>query len=115
MIGAATLLAMNYLVAWASYRSPRLEKLVEGDSTLLIENGVLQRGRTQTELVTRTELETAAHKEGFSSLDEIDRAILDPGGNIAFFPKKPTTEESRHEVIMQRLDHISAQLAALRA
>ena len=115
LIGAATLLAMNYLVAWASYRSPRLERLVEGDSTLLIENGVLQRSRTKTELVTRTELETAAHKEGFSSLDEIDRAILDPGGNIAFFPKKPTPEESRHEVIMQRLDHISAQLAELRA
>lgn len=115
MIGAATLLGMNYLVAWASYRSQRLEKLVEGDSTLLIEDGVLQRGRAKTELVTRTEIETAAHKEGFASLDEIDRAILDPGGNIAFFPKKPTPEETRYEGIMKRLDQISAQVAALRA
>jgi uncharacterized membrane protein YcaP (DUF421 family) len=115
MIGAATLLAMNRLVAWGSYRNPRLEKLVEGDSTVLIENGALQHRRLQAELVTRTELETAAHKEGFATLDEIDRAILDPGGNIAFFAKKPTPEEARHEVIMQRLDRISARLAALRA
>jgi uncharacterized membrane protein YcaP (DUF421 family) len=115
LIGAATLLAMNRLVAWASYRSPRLEKLVEGDSTNLIENGVLQRSHLQAELVTHKELETAAHKEGFESLDQIDRAILDPGGSIAFFEKKPTPEEARHEVIMQRLDRISAQVAALRA
>ena len=39
LIGAATLLAMNYLVAWASFKSRRLERLVEGDSTTLIEHG----------------------------------------------------------------------------
>jgi uncharacterized membrane protein YcaP (DUF421 family) len=115
VIGAATLLAMNYLVAWASYKSPRLEKLVEGDSTLLIDNGVLQHSHLEAELVTHTELETAAHKEGFESLDEIDCAILDPGGSIAFFAKEPTTQTLRYEEIMKRLDQISAQLAALRA
>jgi uncharacterized membrane protein YcaP (DUF421 family) len=115
LIGAATLVAMNYFVAWASYRNRRLERLVEGDSTVLIDNGLLQRSHLEAELVTRTELETAAHKAGFESLDKIDRAILDPGGSIAFFEKKPTPEEARHEVIMQRLDRISAQVAALRA
>ena len=115
VVGAATLLAMNYLVAWASYRSPRLEKLVEGESTLLIDKGVLQHSRLKAELVTRTELETAAHKEGFEFLDEIDCAILDPGGSIAFFAKEPTPETLRHEEIMKRLNQLSAQVAALRA
>ena len=115
VIGAATLLAMNRLVAWASFKSRRLEQIVEGDSTVLIENGAPQLSHLAAELVTPKELETAAHKEGYASLDEIDHAVLDPGGSIAFFPKKPTPDEARHEDIMRRLDQISAQVAALRA
>jgi uncharacterized membrane protein YcaP (DUF421 family) len=69
----------------------------------------------EAELVTPEELEAAALKQGFTSLDEIDRAILEPGGSITFFHKRPTPDEARDEAIMQRLDRISAQLAALRA
>src|SRR5262245_10690103 len=115
LIGAATLLTVNYLVAWASFKSRRLERLAEGDSTTLIKDGVPQHEDIARELVTPTELETAAHKEGFETLDQIDCAILDPGGTIAFFPKEPTRETSRYEDIMKRLDQISAQVAALRA
>jgi uncharacterized membrane protein YcaP (DUF421 family) len=115
LIGATTLLAVNYLVAWASFKSRRLERLVEGDSTTLIEDGIQQTENIARELVTPTELETAAHKEGFETIDQVDCAILDPGGTIAFFPKEPTRETSRYEDIMKRLDQISAQVAALRA
>ena len=66
------------------------------------------------ELITRIELETAAHKQGFTSLDEIDRAVLDQGGSIAFFGKRPTPERERHDAIMARLDQISTELARLR-
>ena len=61
-----------------------------------------------------SELESAAHKQGFASLEEIDRAILEPGGTICFFAKKPTPESARHQELLDRLDQISAQLAALR-
>ena len=43
------------------------------------------------------------------------KAILDPGGTVAFFGKQPSPEAERHEAIMKRLDHLSAQLAALRS
>ncbi len=60
--------------------------------------------RLKKELITVAELEVAAHKQGFASLDEIDRAVLDPGGNIAFFAKRPTPDTPRHEEILARLD-----------
>ena len=60
------------------------------------------------------ELQAAAHKQGFGSLDEVDSAILDPGGSICFSAKKPTPDRARHGEIMARLDQISAQLTALR-
>ena len=115
MIGAATLLIVNHIVVRFLYRHERLDQLVEGPPAVLIENGVVQSGCLARELITPTELEAAAHKQGFASLDEIDRAVLDSGGSIAFFAKRPTADTSRHEEIMRRLDRMSAQLETLRA
>jgi uncharacterized membrane protein YcaP (DUF421 family) len=115
IIGAATLLIVNYFVVRFLYNHERLDRLVEGDCDVLIEDGVLRLDRLKHELITRIELEAAAHKQGFASLEEIDRAILDPGGSIAFFAKKPTPDYLRHEELLAKLNELSAQLAALRA
>jgi len=115
LIGATTLLVVNYVVVRFLYGHEKLDRLVEGDADILIENGVVSEARLRNELITIHELEAAAHKQGFASLDEIDRALLDPGGTIAFFAKKPTVESTRHEEIMKRLDQLTAQVAALRA
>ena len=115
LIGATTLLVVNYAVIRFLYGHEKLDRLVEGDADVLLENGMVQPDRLRDELITLHELEAAAHKQGFASLDEIDRAVLEPGGTIAFFAKKPTAESSRHEEVMKRLDQLSAQVAALRA
>ena len=115
LIGATTLLVVNYAVVRFLYGHEKLDRLVEGDADVLIDKAVVNEERLRKELITIHELEAAAHKQGFASLDEIDRAVLDPGGTIAFFAKKPTAESTRHEEIMRRLDQLSAQLAALRA
>ena len=115
LIGATTLLLVNHWVVKYLHGHQRLEHLVEGDLDVLIENGIIRLDRLKKELITKSELEAAAHKQGFASLDEIDRAILDPGGSLSFLPKKPTPETARHDEIMARLDQLSNQLAALRS
>src|SRR5437867_3960443 len=82
IIGAATLLGLNYLVVRFLYGHERLEHLVEGDPDVLIEDGEIQFDRLRQELVTLTELESAAHRQGFASLDEVQRAVLEPGGTV---------------------------------
>jgi uncharacterized membrane protein YcaP (DUF421 family) len=114
MIGAATLLFVNYMVVRFLYGHERIDRLVEGDPDVLIENGVIKMDRLKRELITTGELVAAAHKQGFASLDEIDRAILDPGGSVCFFARKPTPETARHEEIMTRLNAIEAHLGALK-
>src|SRR5271165_4504725 len=70
VIGAATLLLVNYLVVRFLYRHEKIDRVVEGESSTLIENGkVIERMLTQ-EVLTRQELEAAAHKQGFGSLLE---------------------------------------------
>ena len=115
VIGAMTLLAVNYVVVRFLYTHEKLERLIEGDANVLIENGVVKADCLKAELITRAELETAAHKQGFASLDEIDRAVLEPGGGVSFSARNPGPDTLRHKAIMARLDELSAQLSALRA
>src|SRR5438094_805688 len=106
IVGATALLVVNYLVVRFLYRHERLDRLVEGEADVLMENGKVRADRLEKELITLPELESAAHKQGFASLDEVDRAVLEPGGTISLFGKNPTPEAARHEEIRTRLDEI---------
>jgi uncharacterized membrane protein YcaP (DUF421 family) len=112
VIGASTLVA-NYLVVKYLYRHEKLER-VEGEPDVIIEKGVVQTGRLKCELITLGELEAAAHKQGFGSLEEVERAVLEPGGAICFSAKKPTPDTERHDEILARLDRLAAHVAQLR-
>ena len=115
VLGAATLLFLNYAVVRFLYGHERLDRLVEGDPDVLIENGVIRHDRLRKELLTLAELETAAHKQGFASLDEVDRAVLEAGGTLSFIGKKPSVETTHYDDLIARLDEIARQLAAFQA
>jgi uncharacterized membrane protein YcaP (DUF421 family) len=115
LIGAATLLLINHWVVRYLYGHDRIDRLVEGASDVLIDDGVVNTGRLKKELITISEFEAAAHKQGFRSLTEVERAILEPGGSICFIGKKPSPEIERHQDLLARLDQISEQLMALRS
>jgi uncharacterized membrane protein YcaP (DUF421 family) len=114
VIGATTLLLINHGVVRYLYGHHRIDRLVEGDSDVLIDEGVVNVARLKKELITLAEFESAAHKQGFRSLDEVERAILEPGGTICFIGKKPEPEVERYQSLLTRLDEISEQLKALR-
>ena len=83
LIGASTLLIVNYLVVRFVYKHGAIEKLVEGDEDALIENGQVRTERLESEAITLLELQEAAHKQGLASLDNIESAILEPSGSIS--------------------------------
>jgi uncharacterized membrane protein YcaP (DUF421 family) len=114
IIGAATLLLVNYLFVRFLYSHPKADELVEGSPDVLIENGKLLPDRLRKELILHSELEAAAHKQGFGSLDEVDRAVLDPGGSISFTAKKPGPDESRHNELLRKIEELSRQLSTMR-
>jgi uncharacterized membrane protein YcaP (DUF421 family) len=87
---------------------------VEGDADVLIEDGKVNDETLRRELLTKTELEVAAHRQGFASLDEVERAVLETGGSITFVARKPSPESARHEEVLARLDQLSQQIAAVR-
>jgi uncharacterized membrane protein YcaP (DUF421 family) len=115
IIGAAALLVTNAIFVRFLYTHEKLDRLIEGDADMLIENGVVKMDRLKSELMTLSELEIAAHKQGFASLTDVDRAILEPGGVISFCARRPQPEEARQTALLDRLDEISRKLDTLAA
>ncbi len=121
LIGALTLLAINYLVVRFIFRHRRLDQLLEGTPTVLVENGAVRREGLAKELLTESELLTVARRQGFAKLEDINSCTLEPGGTFFIEGKSPsgqTTEsaEKQSELapIVERLDTLSRQLADLR-
>jgi uncharacterized membrane protein YcaP (DUF421 family) len=114
IIGAAALLLINYLVIRFLFKHDRIDRMVEGEADVLIDHGRVQENHLKKELLTKHELEIAAHRQGFGDLQEIEQAAIEPGGGIFFVGKKPTTEEVQQSELLKRLDAITLQLAELR-
>jgi uncharacterized membrane protein YcaP (DUF421 family) len=114
IVGAATLLLLNYLVLRFLFRHEKLDELIEGEATVLIENGCVLRDRLAKELLSIQDLQAAAHKQGFGDISEVDRAALDPSGTISFTGKKPAPDEERHRQLLERLDRLTEEVATLR-
>jgi uncharacterized membrane protein YcaP (DUF421 family) len=114
IIGATSLLIVNYLVVRFLYGHKRLDQMVEGRADVLIENGHVIAERLKKELISHSQLEAAARKQGFESLSEVQKCVLEPGGTLTFVGKKPATEEVRHQELVTRLENLLGEVTRLR-
>src|SRR6266478_5578970 len=71
MISAVTLVGVNWIVGLLTYRSKRLEALVDG----------------RPEVLTRDEVMTALREAGCASIEEVRAALLENDGSISVIPK----------------------------
>jgi uncharacterized membrane protein YcaP (DUF421 family) len=114
IIGATSLLAINYLVVRFLYDHRKIEQIVEGRADVLIEDGKVDEDKLKKELITKKELAAAARKQGFDSLSEVRQCVLEPGGTLSFTARKPDTEDIRHQELLKKFDALTEELARLR-
>ena len=114
LIGASSLLLINYLVVRFLYDHRKLEQIVEGQADVLIDAGRVKASRLKKELITLPQLEAAARKQGFDSLSEVEKCILEPGGTLSFIGKKPASEDIRHQELVSRLEKLTEEIIRLR-
>jgi uncharacterized membrane protein YcaP (DUF421 family) len=113
IIGATTLLATNYVVVRFLFKHRRLDQIIEGKPTILVENGKVCRNGLAKEMLTEAELLSVAHRQGFGDLDDIEHCELEPGGTFFVKGKTPGDDELRHGELLRRLDELTKQLALL--
>lgn len=113
LVGAFTLLALNYLVVRFLFRHRRLDQLLEGKPTVLIEKGHIHKAGLAQELLTRSELMTVLHRQGFYALNEVEECVLEPGGTFAVKRKEPPASEIHYAEVIQRLEALDGKLSRL--
>jgi uncharacterized membrane protein YcaP (DUF421 family) len=115
VIGAFSLLAINWLVVRVLFRSKRLTRAVEGRATVLVHNGQVDQSALEHESLTREELLSVIHKQGFENLHQVRKCQLEPNGTFYVEAFDPTAADKHHEELLARIDALSREVAALRA
>ncbi len=113
LVGAFSLLSMNYLVIRFLFKHRRLDQIVEGNPTVLIDKGKVLDKNLAKELMTQSELATIAHRQGFPHLRDVEQCVLEPGGNFRVEGKEPGATDKRHQELLQRLDILAKKLETL--
>lgn len=114
ILGAATLLGINYVVVRTIYGNRKLSRLIAGRADVLMSNGKIHKDHLQRELISKEELLSAAHKQGIASLHDVEKCQLEPNGTISFVQKSPTPDAERHDAIIERLTSILEHVTAMR-
>lgn len=87
----ATLLAVNGLMSWLTWRSKRAETLLEGRPQILAHAGMADEAMLASARITHHELMAAVRQAGLSDLAQVHVAILETNGRINVIAKGPGT------------------------
>lgn len=114
VIGAFGLLAINWLVVRVLFRSRRMTRALEGRSAVLVHDGQLDNKAMTREMLTREELLSVVHKQGFEGFHQVRKCELEPNGTFYVEAFEPSSDDKRHNELLARIDDLSRALEALR-
>ena len=82
LIGAMTIFGLNGFLARITFRSHRLERLIEGTPTMLVRDGHIDQEAMTRELVTNAELHAALREAGFCDVENARFVVLESNGRM---------------------------------
>lgn len=84
-----TLIAIDVGLSLLKQRSGWVSRLIDGEPTVIVENGkVLQRRMRLARLTEADVMEAARSSQGIVTLDEIKFAIIERNGKISIIPRE---------------------------
>jgi uncharacterized membrane protein YcaP (DUF421 family) len=77
-------LAMSFL----TFKSRRLQRVIEGEPLILVQDGQPVRKNLRAERLTVDEIAEAMRGQGIESLDEVKWCVLESSGSMSFIKKQ---------------------------
>jgi len=115
VVGAFSLLAINYLLTRVLFRLPKLSRAVEGTQTVLIRHGVVDWEALKKEALTELELRSVLHKQGFDRYEEVEKCVLEPNGNFYMEGIKAMSDNAQRETLMKAIQSLTREVQEMRA
>ena len=115
LIGAFALLAINWVLAWALFRSPKITAQLEGSPTTLIRDGVVDEAALKSQTLTHEDLITVLNRNGFNDPAEIQHCILEPNGTFYVKGITPSSDELERRQMLTLLHDLTTEVKTLRS
>jgi uncharacterized membrane protein YcaP (DUF421 family) len=115
VIGALSLLTINWVLTRMLFRSPKLSTILEGTETVLIRHGVVDWEATKKEALTELELRSVLHKQGFNSFEEVEKCVLEPNGNFYMEGIKAMSDDAQRATLMKAVEALTREVKEMRA
>jgi len=115
VIGAFSLLTINWLLTRVLFRAPRLNKLFELPPTVLIRHGVVDWEEMKKEALTELELRSVLHKQGFDTFEEVEKCVLEPNGNFYMEGIKSMSDIAQRAELMKAIEALTREVRDMRA
>ena len=115
LIGAFALLAINWVLAWALFRSPKITAQLEGEPTTLIRDGVVDEAALKSQTLTHEDLITVLNRNGFNDPAEIQHCILEPNGTFYVKGITPSSDELERRQMLTLLNDLTTEVKTLRS
>jgi len=118
LIGAFSLMAVNWLLIRLLFFSPRAEQIFTGTERVLIFRGRMNHKAMRRELISEEELLGAIRKQGFDNFSDVERCVLEPNGTFYITGIIPSAgdaqNDTRHRELLARLDALQAEMVAVK-
>jgi uncharacterized membrane protein YcaP (DUF421 family) len=114
VIGAFSLLAVNWLLMRLLFYMPKLNRTLQGSPTTLIEDGVVDYLALKNETLTEEELLDVLHKQSFDSVDDVKTCVLEPNGTFYIEGRNPSGEDSEMSDLLAAVEKLSSEVMDLR-
>lgn len=115
VIGAFSLLAINWILMRILYANPKVNAALEGTPTTLILDGIPDRVAMKKEGLTDEELISVLNKQSFERYEEVKRCVLEPNGTFYIERLTPSSDEQDVTQLMAAVQKLSSDLQDLRA
>lgn len=115
IVGAFSLLAINWMLMNVLYRSPKLNAALEGSAAVLIRDGKVDQAAVQAEKLTQEEMISVLNRNGFSHPGEVEICILEPNGSFYVKGLSPSLDDLKHQDILTALQRLTTEVQSLRA
>jgi len=115
VIGAFSLLAINWLLTRVLYKAPKLTEALEGEETMLIRHGIINHRALAKEILTEPELLSVLHKQGFADFSEVEKCVLEPNGNFYIEGRKPSSSDTQHGELLKKLDALAHEMKQIKS
>lgn len=103
LMAATTLFVVNYLLKYLQFRFPKFNKLIEGETIMLVYKGKVLTKNLEKARISENELMEAVREHGVGKVSDVDLAILEVDGSISILSGQYQKKSVKHRKVHKNI------------